>query len=139
MDQSQPHFSTVGELNFTNDLRFKPETSSMEVAIELLSSHMTGGPVVDKVGRFQGFVSEYDLLLALDHLKNLRTVPVQKIMSTNSFLIADNTPIQEAINLMLKHHLLNLCVADHGMVTKTYTRHDLLRGFIGVDFGIDEE
>lgn len=139
MDQSQPHFTTVGELNFTNALRFSPDTPCMDIAIELLSSHMTGGPVVDGEGRFLGFVSEYDLLKALVSSKNLRIVTAQDIMAKEPFLIQDRTPIKEAIHMVLKNHLLNLCVEEQGCVTKTYTRHDLLRGYIGVDFGIDED
>ena len=139
MDQSQPHFSTVGELNFTNSLRFSPDTPCMDIGIELLSSHLSGGPVVGKDGKFLGFVSEFDLLKALDRAQDLREVTAQEIMAKEPFLIKDTTPIKGAINLMLKNHLLNLCVEERGIVTKTYTRHDLLRGYIGVDFGIDEE
>lgn len=139
MDQSQPHFSTVGELNFTNSLRFSPETPCMDIAIELLSSHLSGGPVVGKDGRFLGFVSEFDLLKALESSKNLRAVTAQEIMAKEPFLIQDKTPIKDAVHMMLKNNLLNLCVAERGIVTKTYTRHDLLRGYLGVDIGIDEE
>ena len=139
MDQSQPHFTTVGELNFTNSLRFSPDTPCMDIGIELLSSHLSGGPVVGKDGRFLGFVSESDLLKALDGSKDLRTVRAQEIMNKEPFLIKDSTPIKDAVHMMLKNNLLNLCVAEGGIVTKTYTRHDLLRGYIGVDIGIDEE
>ena len=139
MDQSQPHFTTVGQLNFTNSLRFRPDTPCMDIAIELLSSHLAGGPVVGDDGRFLGFVSEFDLLMALDASKNLRTVTAQEIMAKEPFLIHDSTPIKEAVRMMGNHHLMNLCVEENGIVTKTYTRHDLLRGFIGVDFGLDEE
>lgn len=139
MDQSQPHFTTIGQLNFTNSLRFSPETTCMDIAIELLSSHLSGGPVLAADGKFLGFVSEFDLLKALDNSQDLKIMTAQEIMVKGPFLIQDATPIKEAIQIMEKNHLLNLCVEERGFVTKTYTRHDLLRGYIGVDFGIDEE
>ncbi|MCA9470275.1 MAG: CBS domain-containing protein [Nitrospira sp.] len=139
MNQSQPHFMNVGALIHTNSLRFRPETTCMEIAIALLSAHLSGGPVLDNAGKYLGFVSEVDVFKALDHSKDLETVTAQQIMSTEAYLIRNDTTIKEAIRLMNEKHLLNLCVEENGVVTKTYTRHDLLRGYLGVDLGIDEE
>ncbi|MDR4462201.1 MAG: CBS domain-containing protein [Nitrospirales bacterium] len=139
MDQSQPHFTTVGQLIHTNPLKFSVTTTCMEVAIALLSSHLSGGPVLDEAGRYLGFVSEFDLLHALDHSQDLKKVTTQHIMSTKAYLIHNETPIKEAIRIMEEKNLLNLCVEEHGVITKTFTRHDLLRGYLGVDLGIDEE
>lgn len=139
MDQSQPHFTTVGQLIHTNPLRFGVTTTCMDVAIALLSSHLSGGPVLDEAGRYLGFVSEFDLLKALDHSQDLKKVTTQQIMSKEAHLIHNGTTIKEAIRIMEGKNLLNLCVEENGVVTKTFTRHDLLRGFLGVDLGIDEE
>lgn len=139
MDQSQPHFTTVGQLIHTNPLRFGVTTTCMDVAIALLSSHLSGGPVLDEAGRYLGFVSEFDLLKALDHSQDLKKVTTQHIMSKEAHLIHNGTTIKEAIRIMEGKNLLNLCVEENGVVTKTFTRHDLLRGFLGVDLGIDEE
>jgi len=139
MDQSQPHFTTVGQLIHTNPLRFGVTTTCMEVAIALLSSHLSGGPVLDEAGRYLGFVSEFDLLKALDHSQDLKKVTTQQIMSKEAYLIHNDTTIKDAIRTMKEKKLLNLCVEENGVVTKTFTRHDLLRGFLGVDLGIDEE
>ncbi|MEO8327879.1 MAG: CBS domain-containing protein [Nitrospirota bacterium] len=139
MDQSQPHFTVVGELISTNPLRFGVNTTCMEVAIAMLSSQLAGGPVLDEAGAYLGFVSEFDLLKALDHSQDLRKVTTQEIMTKKAYLVHNETTIKEAIEIMEKQHLMNLCVEEHGVVTKTFTRHDLLRGFLGVDLGIDEE
>ncbi|MFZ1746731.1 MAG: CBS domain-containing protein [Nitrospirales bacterium] len=139
MDQSQPHFTTVGQLIHTNPLQFGVTTTCMEVAIALLSSHLSGGPVLDEAGRYLGFVSEFDLLKALDHSQDLKKVTIQHIMSKEAHLIHNGTTIKEAIRIMKEKKLLNLCVEENGVITKTFTRHDLLRGYLGVDLGIDEE
>ena len=139
MDQSQPHFTTVGALIHTNQLQFDVTTTCMEVAIALLSSHLSGGPVLDEAGKYLGFVSEVDVLKALDQSQDLETITAQQIMSNEAYLIHNDTTIKEAVRIMNEKHLLNLCVEENGVVTKTYTRHDLLRGYLGVDLGIDEE
>lgn len=139
MDQSQPHFTTVGQLIHTNPLQFGVTTTCMEVAIALLSSHLSGGPVLDEAGRYLGFVSELDLLKALDHSQDLGKVTTQQIMSKEAHLIHNDTTIKDAIRIMKEKKLLNLCVEENGVVTKTFTRHDLLRGYLGADLGIDEE
>lgn len=139
MDQSQPRFATVRALIHTNPLRFGVTTTCMEVAIALLSSHLSGGPIVDEAGTYLGFVSEVDVLKALDHSQDLATVTAQQIMSKEGYLIHNDMTIKEAVKIMNDKHLLNLCVKENGVVTKTYTRHDLLRGYLGVDLGIDEE
>lgn len=139
MDQSQPHFTTVGQLINTNPLRFDVKTTCMEVAIALLSSHLSGGPVLDESGRYLGFVSEVDVLTALDHSQDLEKVTAQQVMSKEANLIHNDTKIQEAVRTMKERHLMNLCVEENGVITKTYTRHDLLRGYLGADLGIDEE
>lgn len=139
MDQSQPHFTTVGQLIHTNPLRFEVTTTCMEVAIALLSSQLSGGPVLDRAGAYLGFVSEFDLLKALDHSQDLSKVTTQQIMSKEPYLIHNDTTIKDAIRIMKEKKLLNLCVEENGVVTKTFTRHDLLRGYLGADLGIDEE
>ncbi|GJL67969.1 MAG: hypothetical protein NPIRA06_06040 [Nitrospirales bacterium] len=139
MDHSQPHFTNVGQLIHTNPLRFGVTTTCMEVAIALLSSQLSGGPVLDETGAYLGFVSEFDLLKTLDQSQDLSKITTQQIMSKEAYLIHNGTTIKEAIRIMKEKKLLNLCVEENGVVTKTITRHDLLRGYLGADLGIDEE
>ena len=138
LSSNKTHLTKVGDLIATNSLRFELNTSCMDIAITLLSSHLSGAPVVDNAGRFQGFVSEFDLLKALDISKDITTVTAQEIMSTTPNLIRDDTTIKEAVQLMEEKHLMNLPVEEQGVITKTYTRHDILRGYLGVDLGVDE-
>jgi len=133
------HFKNVGDLFPTNAMRFELNTNCMDIAIALLSSHQSGGPVVDNAGRFQGFVSEFDLLKALDISTDITKVTAQEIMSTERNLVHDDTAIKDAVQLMEEKHLLNFSVEEQGVVTKTYSRHDILRGYLGVDLGVDEE
>ena len=68
------------------------------------------GPVLDEAGRYLGFVSEFDLLKALDHSQDLKKVTTQQIMSKEPYLIHNDTTIKEAIRIMKEKKLLNpLC------------------------------
>jgi len=138
MEPNKAHFTTVGQLIATNPLRFKPGTTCMDIAIALLSAHLSGGPVVDEDGKYLGFVSEFDLLKGLDISEDLKAVTAKEIMSKEGILIQDITTIKEAARIMEENHLLNLSVENRGVITKTFTRHDILRGYLGVDLGIDE-
>ena len=63
-----PHggFRTVGQIDGTNTLRFQAKQSALDIALELLSSHTSGAPITDDQGKFVGFVSEVDLLGAVE-------------------------------------------------------------------------
>ena len=53
-------FRTLGEIDATNGLRFQPKETALAIALELLSSHETGAPIVNDAGKFVGFVSEFE-------------------------------------------------------------------------------
>ena len=59
-------FKTVGQIYATNNLVFQRNQNAMGVAVELLSTHTPGAPVVDERGEFIGFVSEFDILRSLE-------------------------------------------------------------------------
>src|SRR5579864_4428068 len=58
-------FKTLGEIDGTNALRFGAKQTGLAIALELLSSHTSGAPIVNDDGKFIGFVSEFDLLGAI--------------------------------------------------------------------------
>ncbi len=133
----QPKYQHVGEIMGTNRLRFRPGASGICVAMGLLSSHIPGAPVIDDQGKFMGFVSEFDVLKALRAGKDLKTLTAEQIMATDRKAIDASTPIEQAVQMMEEKRLLNLPVEENGVVTKTVTRHDLLRAWLGQDLGVD--
>lgn len=58
-------FKTVGQIHATNNLVLLRNQNAMEVAVELLTAHTPGAPVVDERGEFIGFFSEFDFLRVL--------------------------------------------------------------------------
>ena len=130
-------FKTVGQVHATNDLVFTPKQNAMAVAVELLTTHTPGAPVVDGEGRFAGFVSEFDILRVLQAGKDLNGMTVEEIMVKDRIFVKEETRIEEAVKLMEDKRLLNLPIERNGRVAYSITRHDLLRAWIGLGVGIE--
>jgi predicted transcriptional regulator len=107
------------------------------VAVELLSTHTPGAPVVDETGSFIGFISEFDVLRALEAKKDLNGLTAEDIMAKDRIAVTDDTSIEEAVRLMEEKRLLNLPVTKNGKVAYSITRHDLLRAWIGLGLDIE--
>ena len=128
---------TVGQVHVTNSLLFNRTQNAMGVAVELLSTHTPGAPVLDDRGEFIGFISEFDVLRALEAGKDLNLLTAEQIMVKDRIFVTDGTSIEDAVKLMEEKRLLNLPVKVNGRVTYSITRHDLLRAWIGL--GVDIE
>src|SRR5262245_56331586 len=130
-------FKTLGEIDGTNVLSFQPKQSGLDIAVELLSSHMSGAPIVDDDGKFMGFISEFDILGAIEAGRDLSKVTADSLMSKDLFVADESTSISDAIRFMKEKHLVNLPVVKQGVVAYCVTRHDLLRARIGLGPGIE--
>jgi CBS domain-containing protein len=109
----------------------------MGIAVELLTTHTPGAPVVDGEGKFAGFISEFDILRALEAGKDLNRLAAEDIMAKDRIAVTDDTSIDVAVKLMEDKRLLNLPIERNGKVVYSITRHDLLRAWIGL--GVDIE
>jgi predicted transcriptional regulator len=127
----------VGQIHATNDLLFHRKQNALGVAVELLSTHTPGAPVVDETGSFIGFISEFDVLRALEAKKDLNGLTAEDIMAKDRIAVTDDTSIEEAVRLMEEKRLLNLPVTKNGKVAYSITRHDLLRAWIGLGLDIE--
>lgn len=129
----------VGQINATNTLLFHRKQNALGIAVELLSTHTPGAPVVDEQGEFIGFISEFDVLRALEAQKDLNQLTAEDIMAKDRIAVTDETSIEEAVKLMEEKRLLNLPVKKNGRVAYSVTRHDLLRAWIGLGMGMGLE
>jgi predicted transcriptional regulator len=123
---------TVGQIRGTNTLILHTGQNGMAVALELLTTHTPGAPVVDEHQKFVGFISEFDVLRALEAGKDLSTVTAEDFMVHDHMAVTAETTIEDAVTTMEEKHLLNLPVIQNGRVTYSVTRHDLLRAWIGL-------
>lgn len=123
---------TVGQIRGTNDLILHVGQNGMTVALELLSSHTPGAPVVDDRNEFIGFISEFDVLRALEAGKDLSALTAEHIMVRERIAVTADTTIEDAVKLMEEKRLLNLPVVQGEAVLYSVTRHDLLRAWTGL-------
>jgi predicted transcriptional regulator len=130
-------FKTIGQVRATNDLVFTRKQNAMGIAVELLTTHTPGAPVVDKEGKFAGFISEFDILRALEAGKDLNRLAAEDIMAKERISVTDDTSFDAAVKLMEDKRLINLPIERNGKVVYSITRHDLLRAWIGL--GVDIE
>jgi CBS domain-containing protein len=108
-------FKTVGQIHATNNLVFQRDQNAMGVAVELLATHTPGAPIVDEKGEFIGFVSEFDILRALEAKKDLNQLTAGDIMAQDRISVTDDTSIDDAVKLMEEKRLLNLPVKKTGL------------------------
>lgn len=132
-------FRTVGQIEGTNALIFRAGQNGLAIAVDLISTHTPGAPVVDENGAFIGFISEFDVLRALEAKKDLATLTAEDIMAKDRIAVTADTTIEAAVKLMEENRLLNLPVQQNGKVTYSITRHDLLRAWIGLGVGMGLE
>jgi predicted transcriptional regulator len=88
--------------------------------------------VVDDRDEFIGFISEFDVLQALEAGKDLSQLSGEHIMVHDRIAVTAETTIEEAVKVMEEKRLLNLPVKKNGKVSYSVTRHDLLRAWIGL-------
>ena len=93
-----------------NALRFRSKHTGLAIALELLSSHTSGAPIVTDEGKFIGFVSEFDLLGAIESGKDLSQTTADTLMNRDHFVADESTSIADAIRFMKEKHLLNIPV-----------------------------
>lgn len=123
---------TVGQIRATNTLIFHAGQNGMVVALELLTTHTPGAPVVNDQNEFIGFISEIDVLRALKAGKDLSMLTAEDLMVHDRVVVTPETTIEEAVMIMEEKRLLNLPVKKDGRVVYSVTRHDLLRAWIGL-------
>lgn len=105
--------------------------------MEWLTTHTPCAPVLEEKGEFIGFISEFDVLRALEAKKDLNKPTAKDNMAKERIAVTDDTGIDAAVKLMEEKQLLNLPVKRNSKVAYCVTRHDLLRAWIGLGLDID--
>lgn len=125
-------FQRVADIVPTNPLKFRAQDTAAAVGIELVSNHATGAPVIDERGKLLGFISEADLLKALEAGADLYRHRASGLMSQPPVAVAAEASIDEALALVNRHDIAVLPIVRDGTVVSSVTRHDLLRAMIGL-------
>ncbi|HJT21623.1 MAG TPA: CBS domain-containing protein [Nitrospira sp.] len=121
---------TIGQIVITNGLTFHAGQNGLSIAMELLSTHTAGAPVVDDNGKYIGFINEHDLIKALEMGKELGKMAAEDLMQLGPIAVHESTTIADAAKRMEELCVLNLPVENDGKVAYSVSRHDLLRAWI---------
>ena len=127
----------VRDIVASNSRQFDPRDSAMDVAIEMVSSHTGGAPVVGKDYEFLGFINEGDIIRAVDAGIDLKTATASDIMNTAFIGVKEDTSLS-CVSRMFEMGFQILPVVQDGKVTRSITRHDLLRALLGIGPTIEE-
>jgi predicted transcriptional regulator len=127
---------TVGQIVATNTLTFQAGQNGLAIAVELLSTHTAGAPVVDHEGKYLGFINEFDVMKALSLGRELSSLVAEDLMRIGPIAVHASTTIADAAQRMDEQCVLNLPVEKDGRVAYSVSRHDLLRAWIGLGLGM---
>jgi len=123
---------TIGQITILHALRFSTNQNGLAITLELLSSSLPGAPVINPEGQYVGFISEFDVLQALESEREILHLTAEDIMVQDHIAINFSTTIKEAVQLMKTRHFLVLPVVENKQVVGCLTRKDLLRAWIGM-------
>ncbi|MCC2641929.1 MAG: uncharacterized protein K0S45_2342 [Nitrospira sp.] len=130
-------YRIVGDIVGTKIRQFKPEDSAMDVAIEMVTNHLGGAPVVGQDYEFLGFINEGDVIRAIDKGMDLKQARAQDIMNSAFVGVKEDTTLS-CVARMFEMGFQILPVVQDGKVVRSITRHDLLRAQLGLGPTVDE-
>lgn len=122
----------INQITPSHTVQFRSGDNGLAIAVQILSSSISGAPVVDQQGKCIGFISEFDILNALESERELGQLVAEDLMVPDHITIDGSTTIAEAVSLMKEKHILILPIEENGRVTHSVTRKDLLRAWIGL-------
>ncbi len=121
---------TVRDAMSTQVITVRESDSALDGLKLLVTKGISGAPVVDEESRMVGVVTEFDLLLALDHVGE--QVPIARIMTEDASSVSPDTSLDEARELMIGHNWRRLPVVEDDKIVGVLSRRDILR----VRFGL---
>ena len=130
-------YRVVGDIVGTTVRPFNPDDNAMDVAIEMVTSHVGGTPVVGKDYEFLGFINEGDIIRAIDKGIDLKQAKARDIMNSAFVGVKEETTL-DCVARMFEMGFQILPVVQEGKVVRSITRHDLLRAQLGLGPSVDE-
>ena len=122
--------STAHEIMLEKVVTVDVGASVRQAIVVLIEAQIRGAPVVDAERRIVGFVSEYDLILAVHSLGH--DGQVAHAMKTQVQTISESTPLEVIAGLMRERNIRRLPVVDdQGRLQGVVSRRDVLRTYYG--------
>jgi len=123
------HYQRVASI-MTSDLFTVNEDEVLDLVASLMDwKHIRHVPVEDDAHRLVGLVTHRTLLrvLAREHGRETRPIPVREVMHTNVVTVAPDTATLEAIRLMKEHRIACLPVVEKGRLVGIVSERDFFK------------
>ena len=121
---------------FANDIMVKKvvtvkESLSVKKACSLLTkSRLSGVPVLSKSNKLVGFVSERDLIKAMEQPRFL-SKKVKDVMTKKVVYVKEDTPVEEISKIFALNKFRFLPVVKKGKVVGVLARNDVMSRLLG--------
>ena len=125
-----PRTLVASQLMEDNVATCNPTDVVIMVAHQLNDGNFGSLPVVDQTQSLLGIVTEFDVLKVLEAGKDLNSVVVSDVMSTEVTTVEETTPFIEILQLLQAHHLLRVPVVKGKTLVGLVARRDIILGYI---------
>jgi CBS domain-containing protein len=110
----------------TQVMTVKSDTSIKEAMKLLVGIEISGLIVTDDQNNIVGVVTERDLMVAYDFLKELKA-PLRDYMNTHILSVVEDTPVEEISKLLVQGDIRRVPVLKDSKVVGVISRRDILK------------
>ncbi|MBV60865.1 MULTISPECIES: CBS domain-containing protein [Abyssibacter] len=117
-----------------NLVTLSPDTSVMEAIRILLDKGISGAPVVDKMGRLVGLLSEKDCMRVATHAGYYGEAggKVSEFMSPDVITVEGDTSVIEIAKMFMEKPFKRYPVMDDNRLIGSISRRDVLKAILAI-------
>lgn len=117
-----------------NLVTLSPDTSVMEAIRILLDKGISGAPVVDKMGRLVGLLSEKDCMRVATHAGYYGEAggKVSEFMSPDVITVEGDTSVIEIAKMFMEKPFKRYPVMDDNRLVGSISRRDVLKAILAI-------
>lgn len=116
----------------------RPNATCTSLAQKMLAGFVSGLPVTDEGGHVIGVVTEFDILKVLRGGTDGLAAVAEDIMTREPICLDADQSVDEAIELMTRHHIIRIPVVEKGRLVGIVSRTDILRAYVKEEFQVFE-
>ena len=113
----------------TQVMTVEPTTTIREAIKLLVGLEISGLIVLDTHGDIIGVVTERDLIVAHDFLKELKA-PIKDYMNTHLISVTESTPVEEISRLLIQGDIRRVPVVNGKKVVGVISRRNILKAIL---------